>query len=116
MKNQTRRTALKTLGATCAAISLPSIRARKINGVAGDRTTETWPVGHGISESPSSTALKVMTWNIWGRLNQDPRYTIDKKTARERTIEIIRESGADIVAMIETDGSAADIAMSLGIS
>ena len=54
-----------------------------------------------------------MTWNIWGRLNQAPRYTIDGKTARERTIEIIRESGADIVAMIETYGSAADIAKAL---
>ena len=55
-----------------------------------------------------------MTWNIWGRLNQDARYTVDKKTARERTIEIIRKSGADMVAMIETYGSAADIAKSLG--
>jgi len=57
--------------------------------------------------------LKVMTWNTWGRLNQDPRYTINNKTARERTIEIIRDSGADIIAMIETYGSAADIAKAL---
>ena len=54
-----------------------------------------------------------MTWNIWGRLNQDPKYTIDGKTARERTIDIIRRSEADIVAMIETYGSAAEIAKAL---
>lgn len=61
----------------------------------------------------SKTHLKVMTWNIWGRLNQEPRYTVQGKTARERTIEIIRESQADVVAMIETYGSAADIAEAL---
>ena len=55
-----------------------------------------------------------MTWNIWGRLNEDPRYSIDGKTARERMIEIVRDSRADVVAMIETYGSAADIAESLG--
>ncbi|MEC8554254.1 MAG: endonuclease/exonuclease/phosphatase family protein [Planctomycetota bacterium] len=61
----------------------------------------------------SPVELRVMTWNIWGRLNQDPRYTVDKRTARQRTIEIIRESGVDLVAMIETYGSAADIAQAL---
>ncbi len=61
----------------------------------------------------SHTELKVMTWNIWGKLNQDPRYTVGNKTARERTIEIIEASGADVVAMIETYGSAAEIAHAL---
>ena len=62
----------------------------------------------------SKTELKVMTWNIWGRLNQDPRYTINDKTARERVIDIIEASRADIIAMVETYGSAADIAAALG--
>ncbi len=62
----------------------------------------------------SRSELNVMTWNIWGRLNQDPRYSIDGETSRQRTIEIIRQSGADVVAMIETYGSAADIAAELG--
>jgi exonuclease III/predicted phosphodiesterase len=62
----------------------------------------------------SKTELNVMTWNIWGRLNLDPRYTVNEKTARERAIEIVRDSGADVVAMIETYGSAADIAASIG--
>lgn len=62
----------------------------------------------------SKSDLKVMTWNIWGKLNLDPRYTVNNTTARQRTIEIIEASGADIVAMIETYGSAADIASALG--
>jgi endonuclease/exonuclease/phosphatase family metal-dependent hydrolase len=62
----------------------------------------------------SKSELTVMTWNIWGRLNREPRYAIDEITARQRTIDIIRDSGVDIVAMIETYGSAAEIAASLG--
>lgn len=95
-------------------IVTPAIRARTIEGMAADRIAKTWPIGHGTQAMPSSAILKVMTWNIWGRLNLDPRYTINNKTARERVIEIIRESGADVVAMIETYGSAAEIARSLG--
>lgn len=71
---------------------------------------------NGTSEQLQVTApesLSVMTWNIWGELNQDPRYTVNGETARRRTIEIIKESKADIIAMIETYGSAADIAKSL---
>ena len=63
------------------------------------------------AEEPSE--LRVMTWNIWGKLNQEPRYTIDDMTARARTIEILKQSGADLIAMIETYGSAADIAKAL---
>ena len=62
----------------------------------------------------SHSNLTVMTWNIWGRLNKDPKYSINDKTARQRTIEIIRNSGADVIAMIETYGSAAEIAADLG--
>ena len=58
--------------------------------------------------------FKLMTWNIWGRLNQDPRYTIAGKTARQRMIEVIRKSKADIITMTEAYGSAADIAKALG--
>ena len=58
--------------------------------------------------------LSVMSWNIWGRLNQEPRYTINNKTARQRVVDIIRESGVDVVGMIETYGSALDIARELG--
>ena len=61
----------------------------------------------------NTTELKVMTWNIWGRLNLEPRYTINGKTARERVVEIIKESEADIITMTETYGSAAYIAEAL---
>jgi len=60
--------------------------------------------------------LKVMTWNIWGRLNLKTRYTIDGKTARSRVIDILQESEADIITMTETYGSAADIAAALDYS
>lgn len=60
--------------------------------------------------------LKVMTWNIWGRLNQESVYTINGKTARNRMIEIIQESDADIITMTEAYGSAADIAKALNYS
>jgi exonuclease III len=61
----------------------------------------------------SCSELKVMTWNIWGKLNLAPKYTINGKTARKRVIEIIKESEADIVTMTETYGSAKEIAEAL---
>ena len=66
-----------------------------------------------ITQGEESSDLRVMTWNIWGKLNQEPRYTLDDLTARTRTIEILKDSGADLIAMIETYGSAADIAKAL---
>ena len=67
----------------------------------------------GVCNVMQGQELKIMEWNIWGRLNQEPRYTINGKTARTRMIEVIQESQADIIAMIETYGSAADIAKAL---
>jgi endonuclease/exonuclease/phosphatase family metal-dependent hydrolase len=64
-------------------------------------------------ENKSPGQLKIMTWNIWGRLNQQPQYTMDGKTARQRMIEIIQKSEADIITMTEAYGSAADIAKAL---
>ncbi|MFC4993746.1 LamG-like jellyroll fold domain-containing protein [Rubritalea tangerina] len=58
--------------------------------------------------------LRLLVWNIWGRLNQAEKYNFEGKSARQRTIEIIKESKADIIGMIETYGSAADIAKGLG--
>ena len=91
-------------------IVVPVIRARKIVNNEQMKLIETRPI---VADS-SGESLKIMTWNIWGRLNQEPRYSIDNKTARQRAVEIIQESGADIVAMIETYGSASDIAKDLG--
>ena len=93
-------------------IVVPAIRQRQIN--TRDNRIQTDPLTDDSKELQSKMSLKVMTWNIWGQLNQDPRYTINDRTARDRTIEIIRQSGADVIAMIETYGSAADIAKALG--
>jgi len=92
-------------------IVVPAIRGRQVDVRHNEIRTE--PFIHGSANSTTKGRLKVMTWNIWGRLNQDPRYSIGEKTARERTVDIIRYSGADIIAMIETYGSADDIAKAL---
>jgi len=92
-------------------IVVPAIREREM--AVRKNEIRTKPITQEAAHSKTKKSLKVMTWNIWGRLNQDPRYTIDEKTARDRTIEILRQSGADIIAMIETYGSAADIANAL---
>ncbi len=100
--------------AASESIVVPAIRERKITPSTTGQKITTWPQGIHTPEPEKPTKLKVMTWNIWGRLNQNPRYTLKNKTARKRTIEIIQESGADVIAMIETYGSAAEIAESLG--
>jgi exonuclease III/predicted phosphodiesterase len=92
-------------------IVVPAIRERTIRNNKREPIITTKPVA---TEKIDGRTLKVMAWNIWGRLNQAPRYSIGDKTARQRMIEITQESGADIVAMIETYGSAKDIADSLG--
>jgi len=89
-------------------IVTPQIRARRIG-----RTEYAVQTGSATKENPNPKTLKIMTWNIWGRLNQDPKYTIDEKTARQRTIDILRKCDADIIAMIETYGSAKQIAEAL---
>jgi len=69
-----------------------------------------------VTGNNSLDTISVLTWNIWGRLNLDPRYTIHKKTGRDRVIEIIKESKADVITMTETYGSAAAIAAALNYS
>lgn len=58
---------------------------------------------------PSADTLTVMAWNIWhgGREDGDG-------VGPERVIGVIRESGADIVAMQETYGSGERVAAGLG--
>lgn len=64
-------------------------------------------------ENLKLSQIKVMTWNIWGKLNLEPRYTINNKTARQRVIDILVDSKADIITMTETYGSAKAIAEAL---
>ena len=53
--------------------------------------------------------LKIMAWNIWGGGRQ-----FGKEVGLQRVIETIKRSQADIVGIIETYGSGAIIADSLG--
>ena len=53
--------------------------------------------------------LKTMAWNIWHGGRED-----GEKTGPQRVVEIIRDSGADIVAMQETYGSGKWISEQLG--
>jgi endonuclease/exonuclease/phosphatase family metal-dependent hydrolase len=53
--------------------------------------------------------LRVMTWNIWHGGRED-----DEKLGPRRVVDVIRDSGADLVAMQETYGSGEEIATALG--
>lgn len=68
-----------------------------------------FPDRSGPEPAMAPQQLKVMAWNIWhgGR-----RY--GEQVGVERTIEIIRESQADIICLIETYGSGERIADALG--
>lgn len=55
------------------------------------------------------TALKVMNYNIWHGGNET-----GKDVGPQRIVDVIRNSGADIVSMQETYGSGAKIADALG--
>lgn len=59
------------------------------------------------AEEPFS--LKTMAWNIWHGGRED-----GEKAGPQRVVEIIRDSGADIVAMQETYGSGEWISEQLG--
>ncbi len=67
-------------------------------------------INHGISRTASSQEVKVMVWNILhgGKAEALP------KDGRPEIINIIKDSGADIILMIETYGSAPMIAEALG--
>jgi len=66
------------------------------------------PVGE-IDEASPSGDLTVMAWNIWhgGREDGD-------EVGPARVVEVIRDSGADLVAMQETYGSGERISRELG--
>lgn len=97
-------------GAPPETVVTPSIRHRTIKRKSNQKAD----LVTGLPPSePGGNTLKVLSWNIWGKLNQDPKYTIDQVTARQRMIDVVRASQADVVAMVETYGSAAEIARQL---
>jgi len=61
-------------------------------------------------ETPTSPVnLRVMTWNIWHGGRED-----GPEVGPEKVTDIIRASGADIIAMQETYGSGKQIAQAIG--
>jgi endonuclease/exonuclease/phosphatase family metal-dependent hydrolase len=80
-----------------------------------NHATNVWPSDHAavVSEfrvalDPSPSSVRVMTWNIWHGGKEDG------DAGRERVVGVIRDSGADVVLMIETYGSGQHIAAALG--
>jgi len=65
----------------------------------------------GCSTKPQNPQLKVLVWNIWHGGNDDSL----PSDGRPSVIEVIKTSGADVVLMIETYGSAPLISDSTGL-
>ena len=69
-------------------------------------------INHCLSNTATSQEIRVMTWNI---LHGGQNETLPKD-GRPIIIDVIKESGADIILMIETYGSAPMIAKALGFN
>ncbi|WP_165067587.1 endonuclease/exonuclease/phosphatase family protein [Paludisphaera rhizosphaerae] len=69
----------------------------------------------GRGEEPSQP-VRVLTWNIWrgGDRAMDEKDPAAKLAKQRRVADVIRASGADVVAMVETYGSGESIARELG--
>lgn len=69
-----------------------------------------------LAQTPAGNdiTLKVLMWNILGKRNLETYFNVNGTTGRDRMIEIIKESEADIVCMTETYGSAVDISNATG--
>jgi len=65
----------------------------------------------GCSTKPQNPQFKVLVWNIWHGGNDDSL----PSDGRPSVIEVIKTSGADVVLMIETYGSAPLISDSTGL-
>lgn len=62
-----------------------------------------------VAQQSGAQDVKVMAWNIWHGGRED-----GKEVGPQRVIEVIQDSGADLVAMQETYGSGELIATGLG--
>lgn len=66
-------------------------------------------------QSPQ-TGLKVLAWNIWNG-GDEARYAENeavKRAKQQAIVDVIKASGADVIAMVETYGSGEAIAAGLG--
>lgn len=69
--------------------------------------------GHAAEPKPG---LQVLAWNIWNG-GDEARYAEDeavKRAKQQAIVDVIKASGADVVAMVETYGSGEAIAAGLG--
>lgn len=66
--------------------------------------------------SPDSGTIRVLSWNIWrgGEEAADTQDAVAKAEKQGRVASIIKESQADVVAMIETYGSGEVLSAALG--
>jgi hypothetical protein len=68
-------------------------------------------------QSPQ-TGLQVLAWNIWNG-GDEARYAENeaiKRAKQQAIVDVIKASGADVIAMVETYGSGEAIAAGLGTS
>ncbi|MDG3004441.1 endonuclease/exonuclease/phosphatase family protein [Paludisphaera mucosa] len=81
------------------------------------------PILAALLAAPSSArgedgarVVRVLTWNIWrgGERAMDEAAAEAKLAKQKRVADVIRASGADVVAMVETYGSGEAIARELG--
>lgn len=75
-----------------------------------------WSAGFAACADERPAALRVLAWNIWNGGDEaksvaDP---VVKAAKQRRVADVIAESGADVVAMVETYGSGEAISKALG--
>ena len=67
--------------------------------------------GQNPENQPGADSLRVMTWNIWRGGRED-----GEQAGPQRVIDVIKKSGADIIAMQETYGSGEIVSKGLGFN
>jgi hypothetical protein len=69
-----------------------------------------------LQAAPAANSFQVLAWNIWNG-GDEARYAEDmavKRAKQQAIVDVIKASGADVVAMVETYGSGEAIAAGLG--
>jgi hypothetical protein len=76
----------------------------------------TAPIGSPAFGDPASKPIRVLAWNIWNGGDEAKNETSPavKLEKQKRVAQAIKQSGADVVAMVETYGSGPAIAKELG--
>ncbi len=105
---------MKNVDATILLGSLKSVSGVVFFGLAV-LLLHTGSGGFAQGDEPSGP-LRVLTWNIWNG-GDEAKHTVDPtlKAAKQKSVsDVIRDSNADVVAMVETYGSGEIISQALG--